>query len=1064
MRYSVPNDDYYGLIPWWCWNGRMRRPEMERQLDSFAERGILEFFLYPNYGLEDPDFLSEEWFDLVGWTIGACKSRGMAFWIYDELNWPSGTAGGRIPRDHPEYRFVNLLQDWVTLAPGETADFGKYEEVYWCGVFDGDGGATFPGGIDGDSGIPEVIFPNGMPEDGPSGLFYRNTRDHAVTLLVLEKRLIECIYFNNLGTEGTWNQEGGLDTMNPAAVRCWMGEIYDKYKERFSEYFGTVIKGFFYDEPTMVSPGYMGELPWSPGMEEDFIAQYGYGYKDKLWRLVTEAPGSEQFRYDFWRFMGHRFSDGFTGQLARWCGENGLIMTGHGWPEEPVCQRFMVNMTGDLYFQQKYLQMPGTDYLYEENCFSDHAEMCPADPGWPRNLIYSLKHGPAVARYNSTHRALCECAGIKGFSTPLSNRRTNYDFFFAMGINALNNSVSYQLDDFRKYGCVPDTVQPYWKHYGLLSEYVRQGSSFAARGYLKTRVAVLNPTSAKLSMSVITPDTSIREERTPFAPGADCSEATLRVLDALVRGHRDFEILFEDVVLDGTVAEDGSLLVPNSAFRAIILPQCLVMDDLVLRKLSEFAENGGILIAVGDPPARTVRHDDTPGASKEPTKEASKQASKEAAEVPGVGEGLLPCTVLDWSEEGFAERLLAALEEAAPADYSIEGGDTVVSALREDGDWQALFLANITPGAKRFVLKDRLPEQRRVFAPGDGVYYAAPEDGRYVLEEGQSLIVEFGEMPEEADTGSAEDAESGSAEATAGAGADLPPLAAAPWYADGKKITEALDLTWQVADAPDNAVRCSLEAWHDGAYVPLEDDCMAPFVFDPDVDPWAKLRGRFRVRGEMPENIRLQFDSDGFRDLVINGVPVSECVPEKVFGDGNVSVPIHPYIKEGENEFTVTVPVSRWYGEKYGLRLHFVNLVYLLDIIPVAGSFSVDRDGYLVSEMPELRAGDLLAQGFPQFAGEMPLMTRFDCADTDAKFLIPDQSHACLELTLNGVPLGTRVFRNGGFALPEGVLREKGNVLEMNFGTVLGCLWPRRWDAEPDPPQEMRIPSFSLGK
>ena len=82
-------------VPWWAWTGRLTKDVMCRQLDDMRRQGIYEFFIFPIYGLEYPLFLQESWFEYIGFTLAECRRRGMKAWIYDELNWPSGTAGGR---------------------------------------------------------------------------------------------------------------------------------------------------------------------------------------------------------------------------------------------------------------------------------------------------------------------------------------------------------------------------------------------------------------------------------------------------------------------------------------------------------------------------------------------------------------------------------------------------------------------------------------------------------------------------------------------------------------------------------------------------------------------------------------------------------------------------------------------------------------------------------------------------------------------------------------------------------------------------------------------------------
>ncbi len=115
--FTNPKTEFYP-VPWWAWNGNLEFDEMRRQLDLMREQGVYEFFIFALQGLEHPDFLSEEWFKYVEFTLDEAEKRSMKVWIYDELNWPSGSAGGYVVRDFPEKReFVFRMSD-NALNPG----------------------------------------------------------------------------------------------------------------------------------------------------------------------------------------------------------------------------------------------------------------------------------------------------------------------------------------------------------------------------------------------------------------------------------------------------------------------------------------------------------------------------------------------------------------------------------------------------------------------------------------------------------------------------------------------------------------------------------------------------------------------------------------------------------------------------------------------------------------------------------------------------------------------------------------------------------------------------------
>ena len=87
----------------WFWNGRLTEDELDRQLHLMRGNGVDEFFIHPRQGLggvfgqtENDYYLSKDYFDKVGFVLDRARELGMHAWLYDDLNWPSGYAGGRV--------------------------------------------------------------------------------------------------------------------------------------------------------------------------------------------------------------------------------------------------------------------------------------------------------------------------------------------------------------------------------------------------------------------------------------------------------------------------------------------------------------------------------------------------------------------------------------------------------------------------------------------------------------------------------------------------------------------------------------------------------------------------------------------------------------------------------------------------------------------------------------------------------------------------------------------------------------------------------------------------------
>lgn len=94
------------LIPMVAVTGRPNEAEVRTFLHELNAVGIEQVMLYPRAGCE-LSYLSEEWFAVIGYFLKAAADLNMWVWLYDEFNWPSGDAGGRVTAV-PEFRLKAL--------------------------------------------------------------------------------------------------------------------------------------------------------------------------------------------------------------------------------------------------------------------------------------------------------------------------------------------------------------------------------------------------------------------------------------------------------------------------------------------------------------------------------------------------------------------------------------------------------------------------------------------------------------------------------------------------------------------------------------------------------------------------------------------------------------------------------------------------------------------------------------------------------------------------------------------------------------------------------------------
>ena len=103
----------------WLWNGTITREEIKRQIHDMHAAGIRAFYIIgepENFRPStrkthlSPEYLSDEYIDLVFYAFETAKEKGMYTWLYNEGGFPSGMVCGKIREQHPEL----AIKEWVS--------------------------------------------------------------------------------------------------------------------------------------------------------------------------------------------------------------------------------------------------------------------------------------------------------------------------------------------------------------------------------------------------------------------------------------------------------------------------------------------------------------------------------------------------------------------------------------------------------------------------------------------------------------------------------------------------------------------------------------------------------------------------------------------------------------------------------------------------------------------------------------------------------------------------------------------------------------------------------------
>ncbi len=163
----------------------------------------------------------------------------------------------------------------------------------------------------------------------------------------------------------------GADILNPDSVARFLALTHQKYYDALSEYFGTVIKGIFTDEPSFAyftrnldgtfsgSTDGVLSLAWYEGLENEYRALRGRDlHEDAAAHLNGQTP--EHFWEDYYALTGERMRTVFVAAMNNWCVEHGIWLTGHLMCEDaPESVRY----NGDALKMLREFSFPGLDEI-----------------------------------------------------------------------------------------------------------------------------------------------------------------------------------------------------------------------------------------------------------------------------------------------------------------------------------------------------------------------------------------------------------------------------------------------------------------------------------------------------------------------------------------------------------------------------------------------------------------------------------------------------------------------------------------------------------------------------
>jgi hypothetical protein len=562
--------------PFWFWNGPLDPETMRRQIRMMADKGVHAALPHPRFGMDRRFYLEEPFWRAMDATMDEAQKTGSSIWLYDEYNWPSGGAGGRVTDGHPEfyprgldYTFVNCEgpRDFTISRPAASEPVMERFEKIVAAFIAPDGNA-----------IPREpwgqIDPSGQSVAGPvpSG----------------PRRVL--VFFQCLGHNPSPLDDGSnsmIDYLRPEPTRRFLELTHEAYAQRYGGLFGKQIPTIFYDEPSTMAPA---PFPWTFGFDQVLRERRGLDLLAKLPALLDDTyPDAGSIRAAYWQTVSERFNECFFDQIEQWCRRHGLALTGHCYEENIASY----TNSPQLMEQLRRVDWPGYDAL------------------GTRARPAATKIPISVAHLENREEIICEALGLAGgWNCTLDMLRGGYNQIACLGATTFIPHAFFQTVENPRVECPPSFFHqnPYWKYYGRLSGLTDRLSLFNRIGrhvapalvYYPIESLWMDSTGGKGQKSFPWQHTTV---------GNKGAQATINGFGDLVDGL--FNNLWDLDIADGKALEKAKIVraeagariaIGPESYRVLVFPPVRAIAPSALRVAAEFTKAGGTVIWTGRKP------------------------------------------------------------------------------------------------------------------------------------------------------------------------------------------------------------------------------------------------------------------------------------------------------------------------------------------------------------------------------------------------------------------------------------------------------------------------------
>lgn len=570
-----PTVSYRG-IPFWSWNCKVTKKQIDEQLDYFLQMGFGGVDIHPRTGL-DIEYLGTEYMELIRYTVEQCRKKGLLCWLYDDDRFPSGCADGIVTKDwRMRERYLRLTTHHSEgnsfLLPGYCLDKQEFEQKLdqkkeTKGYFVGAYLITWCAGT-----IESYQYLGSMEK---------------IRKAISDGKPLRFAYVTLLEGENWFEGQTYVDVLNPKAIQSFIHVTHEAYQKKVGEEFGKTVQAIFTDEPRLAPRIKLSQrmekadsdqdamIPYSESFDDKFKDRYGISALEIAPEYVWECTNKDvKHRYQYRSVLCDCFQEAFFDQIGSWCRAHGILMTGHVMGEESLLSQ--THYLGDCMRCYEKMDLPGVDILVDE-----------------RQLL-TVKQAVSVARQYGREGVVSELYGVTNWDCSFKTYKLQGDWQAALGITVRVPHLAWMSMKGEAKRDWPASIffqSPWYLKFSDLETYFARLNTALTRGQAVVRIAVLHP---------------IESFWLHYGPidqtGAYCEEKKRwleKLAEELLYHTVDFDFLAESLLLN--LQEQKSHAILN--YRTIIIPPMTTIRSTTLDFLKKCKRNGVRLIFMGEIPA-----------------------------------------------------------------------------------------------------------------------------------------------------------------------------------------------------------------------------------------------------------------------------------------------------------------------------------------------------------------------------------------------------------------------------------------------------------------------------